>query len=135
VGASTGVYDQGRGESDDTLAVIAWGHGRWPDAALVLAGFSFGGMVALSAAATAAPVLVITVAPAVGRAEFGTIARPLCPWLIVQGDADEIVDCHLVQQWAARFDPPPQWRVLPGAGHFFHGRLHELKTAVQEGVA
>ena len=64
------------------------------------------------------------------RAEFGSIARPDCPWLIVQGEADEIVKCSEVQAFAARFQPPPQLVVLPGAVHFFHGRLPDLRDAV-----
>lgn len=129
VGASAGSYDEGRGETQDTLAVVAAGRARWPDAALTLAGFSFGGMVSLCAAAAAAPARLISVAPAVTRAEFASIARPPCPWLIVQGDADEIIDCREVQAFAARFEPPPQLVILPGVGHFFHGRLTELRDA------
>ena len=92
VGASAGSYDEGRGEIQDTLAVVAFGRARWPDAALTLAGFSFGAVVSLMAAAAAAPSRLISVAPAVGGYGAGSIARPACPWLIVQGDADEVVE-------------------------------------------
>jgi alpha/beta superfamily hydrolase len=132
VGASAGSYDEGRGETQDLLAVIAAARARWPGAALTLAGFSFGGMVSLLAAAAAAPERLISVAPAVGRAEFASLARPPCPWLIVQGDADEIVKCSEVQAFAARFQPPPQLVVLAGVGHFFHGHLPELRDAAFE---
>src|SRR5439155_960318 len=53
VGTSAGSYDEGRGETADALAVIAYGRRRWPQAALWLAGFSFGGAVAVGAAAGA----------------------------------------------------------------------------------
>jgi uncharacterized protein len=129
VGNSAGSYDEGRGETLDALAVVAAGRVRWPRAPLTLAGFSFGGMVSLLAAAAAAPARLISIAPAVTRAEFVSMARPDCPWLIVQGGADEIVECAEVQAFAARFQPPPQLVVLPGAGHFFHGRLSELRDA------
>jgi alpha/beta superfamily hydrolase len=49
VGASAGHYDEGRGETQDALAVIAWGRARWPASPLILAGFSFGAMIALRA--------------------------------------------------------------------------------------
>jgi len=130
VGASAGSYDEGRGEIEDALAVVAAGRRRWPEAALTLAGFSFGGMVSLLAAQTAAPARLISVAPAVTRAEFASIARPAARWLIIQGEADEIISCSEVQAFAARFQPPPQLVVLAGAGHFFHGRLPELRDAV-----
>jgi alpha/beta superfamily hydrolase len=130
VGLSEGQYDQGRGETADALAVIAWGRARWPQVPLTLAGFSFGSMVALMAAPTARPVRMITVAPAVSNASYAAIEQPRCPWLIVQGEADEVVDYHAVVEFAARFSPPPVLRLLPGVDHFFNGHLPQLLEAV-----
>jgi uncharacterized protein len=53
-----------------------------------------------------------------------------CPWLIVQGDADEVIDAEAVRSWAARVSPPPELLLMKGASHFFHGRLHELRGEV-----
>jgi alpha/beta superfamily hydrolase len=130
VGASAGVYDEGRGETQDALAVIAYGRRRWPQAALWLAGFSFGGAVALQAAATAAPQRLVLIAPGITTIDVTRAPPPQCPWLIVQGDADEVVPADRVLGWAATVKPAPQIRVLPGAGHFFHGRILELRDAV-----
>ena len=130
VGASAGGYDNGRGEIEDALAVIAFGVERWSGSALALAGFSFGAMVALRAAARASAARLVCVAPPVSRTEFAGVERPACPWLIVQGDADEIVDHRQVAAYAARFTPPPELCILPGVDHFFHGRLRELHDAV-----
>jgi uncharacterized protein len=130
VGASAGSYDEGRGELDDALAAIAWGRKRWPDTGLTLAGFSFGAMVALGAAERSTPSRLITVAPAVARAQFAEVVNPSCPWLIVQGDADQLVDIRDVRAFAARFDPAPRLVVMPGGEHFFHGRLTELRDQV-----
>jgi len=58
------------------------------------------------------------------------LQRPKCPWLIVQGDADDVVDAKEVSQWAASFDPPPMLHIVAGGGHFFHGRLNDLQEAV-----
>ena len=127
VGASSGSYDEGRGEIQDALAVVAAGRARWPGAVLMLGGFSFGAMVSLVAAAAAAPAWLISVAPAVTRTAFASIVRPACPWLIIQGEADEIIACAEVQAFAARFQPPPQLVLMPGATHFFHRRLPELR--------
>ncbi|MFO1401114.1 MAG: alpha/beta fold hydrolase [Steroidobacteraceae bacterium] len=134
VGRSTGAYDDGRGETDDALAVIAWGRQRWPGAALALAGFSFGAAVALRAALAAQPAQLITVAPAVTRLG-ASLPRPACPWLLVIGDADDLVDCAAVRAWAGQFQPPPALRIFAGGDHFFHGRLQELRTAVGEHLA
>lgn len=130
VGASAGEYDEGRGETDDALAVVARGRELWPGAALWLAGFSFGAYVALRAAPRAAAARLVTVAPPVGRWDFAAVDPPACPWLIVQGDRDELVDAAVVQAWATQQPRPPQFALIPGAEHFFHGRLHELRDVV-----
>lgn len=136
VGASSGSYDEGRGEIDDALAAVAEGRQRWPDAALWLAGFSFGGIVALRASLRAeagAVARLVTVAPALGRAftDPADITLPSCPWLVVQGDADDVIDGALVIDWARRIAPAARLALMPGAGHFFHGRLTELQQQVQ----
>jgi uncharacterized protein len=130
VGSSVGQYDEGRGETLDALAIIAWGRNRWPEAPLTLAGFSFGAMVALLAAPEARPARLITVAPAVANLHYAQVQQPACPWLIVQGEADEVVDYRAVSAFAAHFSPPPLLRLLPGVDHFFNGRLPELRQVV-----
>jgi alpha/beta superfamily hydrolase len=132
VGASEGRYDEGRGETEDALAVIAYGRQRWPGAALWLAGFSFGGAVAVRAAAQGGPRRLIAVAPGVSILPVTDAAPPGCPWLIVQGDADEVVPPEAVRAWAQRLSPAPVLKILPGTGHFFHGRLNELREVVLE---
>jgi alpha/beta superfamily hydrolase len=130
VGASEGAYDDGRGETLDTLAVIRWAQERWPAAKLWLAGFSFGGAIALKAAAQIQPERIVTVAPAIQRVDISRIPLPSYPWLLVQGDQDELVNAQEVQAWASTLDPPPQIALLPGVDHFFHGRLNELRDVV-----
>ena len=130
VGASAGTHDDGRGEVGDALAVIAAGRERWPHAALWLGGFSFGGVVALRAAATARPASLVTVAPGITKSDVSDVPRPDCPWLIVQGDADDVVPERVVSAWALALAPPPELLVMPGAGHYFHGRINELRDAI-----
>ena len=130
VGTSSGSYDDGRGETQDALAVIAYGRRRWPGAALWLGGFSFGGAVAVWAAGAAAPTRLVAVAPGITKVGVTGAAPPACPWLIVQGDADEVVPPDLVLAWARTLTPAPQITVLAGAGHFFHGRINDLREAV-----
>ena len=127
VGASAGAYGDGIGEVDDALAAIAWARDRWGCDTLWLAGFSFGAAVSLEAARTARPAALVSVAPPVGRIIVGRVERPACPWLIVHGEQDELVEADAVRAWVAAFESPPQLAMLEGATHFFHGRLGELR--------
>ena len=130
VGESAGSYDEGRGETEDALAVIAFGRARWPQAALWLGGFSFGGAVAVLAAASARPARVVLVAPGVTKIDVTQAPPPACPWLIVQGDQDEVVPADFVLGWARGLEPAPQVELMHGAGHFFQGRFNELRDLI-----
>jgi len=134
VGASAGEYDQGVGETTDADAVATWGARRWPGRDLVIAGFSFGAYVALRLAQQRVPRHLITVAPALEPFDAFGMAVTRCPWLVVQGDADDVVDPATVIDWVNGLDPKPRLVVLPGVGHFFHGRLRELRDAVVDAI-
>lgn len=134
VGASAGSYDDGNGETDDLHAVVDWVRRERPGDALWLAGFSFGSYVALRAAASLAPQQLIQIAPPVGRWAFEAITLPDCPWLIVQGEADEVVDPAAVFAWAANLPKNAQLVRMPDTSHFFHRRLMDLRGAVKHGV-
>ena len=131
VGASAGVHDDGRGETEDLVAVAGQLRRRFPGADLWLAGFSFGAWVSLRAAARLRPARLVTVAPPVGRWDFADIAAPACPWLLLQGTADELLDATEVETWARALSPEAQITLLPEASHFFHGRLHEVRDLVE----
>lgn len=135
VGKSDGVYDGGVGETADAAAVAASGALRWPGLPLVIAGFSFGAYVGLRLAQELRPRRLITIAPPVVRFDFTGLKAPTCPWLVVQGDADDVVDPRNVIDWVGGLDPRPDLVVMPGVGHFFHGRLLELRETVRAAVA
>jgi alpha/beta superfamily hydrolase len=135
VGASTGRFANGIGETEDVQAVIEWVRAQAPQAPLWLAGFSFGAYVALRAAASSNPDGLITVAPAVHLYDFSAVALPRCPWLLIQGEADEVVPVESVRQWLAGIQVAPEAHFLPGVGHFFHQRLADLQAVVRGFVA
>ena len=130
VGASAGSFDDGRGETDDAQAVADWAAERWPGSRLIVAGFSFGAFVAFQLASRRPVERLITVAPPVRRFNFAEHPRPAVPWVVIQGDRDELVDVGAVLDWARQAMPPPTVVVLGGAEHFFHGRLNDLRAAV-----
>lgn len=129
VGASAGSYADGVGERDDALAVVAWCRERWPGRPLYLGGFSFGAAVAIAVASRAAPAGLVSVAPPVDRLPAELVA-PACPWVLVHGDADDVVPAAPVLEWARKLAAPPRIVLLPGVGHFFHGRLQALTDVV-----
>jgi len=130
VGASAGVHDEGRGELDDVLRIADWARARWPSVPLWLGGFSFGAWMALRAQGLLEPQLLVTVAPPVGRWSFDEVRAPRCPWLVVQGSRDELVDAEAVRRYAHELVPQVDFVEITDADHFFHGRLHELRDEV-----
>lgn len=134
VGASDGVFANAIGETEDALAVIAWLRQQCPDLPVWLAGFSFGAYVALRAARAAQVAGLVTVAPAVHLYDVSGIEPPTCPWLLIQGEADEVVPVDAVRSWVGGLARPPETRFLPGVGHFFHQRLADLQEAMRHFV-
>jgi hypothetical protein len=135
VGQSEGRFDDGDGELDDLRAVAAWAREQHPGKALWLAGFSFGAYVSLRLAVELGVAALISIAPPVGRSwDFSAIAVPTMPWLVIQGDADEIVDPQAVYAWIASLPRQPQLLRMPDTSHFFHRKLMDLRGAVKHGV-
>jgi alpha/beta superfamily hydrolase len=134
VGASEGSFDDGYGETDDLFAVVEWVRRTRPDDELWLGGFSFGAYVATRAALNLKLGQLICIAPPVDRYEFGNLPRPDCPWLIVQGDEDDVVPVEAVREFADRIEPAPDLVVMHQAGHFFHRRLMDLRGLLKNGV-
>lgn len=134
VGESQGAYSDGIGETEDLLAVHSWLHQQWPHLPLWLAGFSFGSFVAARGAeilnANGAPVNhLLLVAPPVHHYPFADIETTGCPVTVVQGEDDEVVPADQVFQWTASTPLQPDVIRFPECGHFFHGRLVDLKEA------
>jgi alpha/beta superfamily hydrolase len=138
VGRSEGAFDSGNGESDDLAAVVAWARKVRPGAALWLAGFSFGSYVTLRNASHLGADALISVAPPVaGRGwDFAQIELPTGHWLVVMGDADEIVDPQAVYDWVDSLpeDVRPQLVRMEDTSHFFHRRLMDLRGVIKNGV-
>ena len=130
VGASQGVWDDGHGEIDDALAVIA--AQRAVGQPLLLAGFSFGAYVASQAAARlpddAKPQRLVLVGPSTQKQQMPAVPADT---IVIHGETDEVVPLAATLDWARPQALPVI--VFPGVGHFFHGQLALLKnTLVQQ---
>lgn len=127
---SDGQFDDGIGELDDALAAVAWMRDAQPGKPLWLAGFSFGAAISVRAALETDASGLVSVAPAVSRFAAGLTRQPQCPWLVVQGDEDELVDIDETIDWFNSLEPGPELLIMEGAEHFFHGRLVDLRESV-----
>ena len=135
VGASEGAFDNGDGESEDLRAVFEWVRAQRPDAEVWLAGFSFGSYVAYRMAAELKPGMLVMIAPPANRGYgFDEVTPFDGPWLVVQGDADEVVNPADVYAWVDGLKQPPELVRIPDTSHFFHRRLMDLRGAVKNGI-
>lgn len=136
VGASAGVYDEGRGELDDMLSVIAQSQAQAPGSesmGLALAGFSFGAYVTSHAAAQLATTgrleKLVLVGTAASRFQVAPVQAALHDkTLVVHGEVDDTVPLASVMDWARPQSLPVT--VIPGVEHFFHGQLPLLRSLV-----
>ena len=129
-----GVRRRVSGETADAAAVASYGALRWPGRRLVLAGFSFGAFVALRLAQQRDVSRLITVAPPVDRFDFSALRPPGCPWLIVQGDADDVVDPQRVFAWVEALESAPRLVVMPGSGALLPRPTARLRDAVIDAI-
>ena len=127
VGASEGAFTGGDGEEQDMVDVVNYAQEQFgAELPLILAGFSFGGYVAARTAQRVSPRHLVLAAPAVGR-----FAMPPVPphTLVVHGEQDDVVPLSDALAWARPQHLPVT--VLPGAEHYFHGRLTQLRDLVK----
>jgi uncharacterized protein len=133
VGKSAGAHDHGIAETEDLLSVVSWAQSRWGILPLALGGFSFGAFVQTRVAKRLAEgvtpvrrmVLVGTAAGQVTGARSYVTEPVPADTLVIHGEQDETVALVNVLDWARPQDLPVV--VVPGADHFFHGKLHIIR--------
>jgi hypothetical protein len=130
VGGSQGVYDEGRGEAADMLAIVAQ---VAPAGPLALAGFSFGAFVTSHVAQALQAQRPVDKLVLVGTAASRFDVAPVAPelherTLVIHGEQDDTVALASVMDWARPQTLPVT--VIPGVEHFFHGQLPLLKSLV-----
>ena len=134
-GASEGSHDMGTGEVDDAFAAARWLRARHPDLPITLFGFSFGGFVAASLGGRLEAQgekleRVFMIAPAVMRLRDEDALPHNCPLTVIQPETDEVIDPQLVYNWSNDLSRPHELLKVAECGHFFHGKLPELKEFV-----
>jgi hypothetical protein len=133
VGHSTGTYDEGRGEMDDTRYALEFLSRRYPGVPAIIAGFSFGSYVGLRVGAIDDRVHAM-IGLGVPARMFGeeTLQDSYKPKLFIHGTQDELAPYELMQQWFELVPAPKQLVTIEGADHFFQGRLEEVQAIIAE---
>lgn len=127
VGESAGAFDEGIGETEDAAAALTWARAQvGAEVPLIAAGFSFGCFVQTRLLPRSRPEQLVLIGPAVSRFEIPEVPKDS---VVIHGEEDDVVPLAEVMNWARPQGLPVT--VFPGTGHFFHGRLTELKAVVK----
>lgn len=138
-GNSAGVHDMESGEVDDAEAMLDWLRQQHPDVPIYLFGFSFGGFVAASLTGRlqqrgVSVEHLCMAAPSVTRLYTPFVPNAGGQVTIIQPEEDEIVEPEVVYQWAQELGLNYRLFRVPHCGHFFHGKLVELKQIILQHV-
>lgn len=132
VGRSQGTFSRGEGEMSDAAAALDWLQANNQDSPQCwIAGFSFGAWIGMQLLMRRPEITgFISVAPPANMYDFSFLAPCPASGLIVQGDKDEIVPADSVQKLIDKLRQQKgvtiSHEIVPGANHFFNGRMDEL---------
>ena len=134
VGASEGAHDHAVGEVDDLLEVVEWAQEHYPEAKVLLAGFSFGSSVAAQASHFIGVDLahLVLVAPPVERYPYDRSGLFSAPVVVVVAEQDELVDVAGLLSWAGELGGTVSVLRYEKASHFFHGFLADMKRDLSD---
>jgi alpha/beta superfamily hydrolase len=145
VGQSQGQHDNGNGEQEDLWAAWRWAEQQYGDQVgpqRWMGGFSFGAVMVthvyaqwrarrqtpgLLDAACQVSLLVGLAAERFAPSPIDDTAR------LIHGEQDEVVSLASVMRFAQSHRQPVA--VMPGAGHFFHGALPDLRKMIDHALA
>lgn len=138
VGRSMGKYDEGVGEMTDAATALDWLQQHNPlSSNHLIAGFSFGAWIAMQLIMRRPEITnYIAVSPPVEKYDFSFLSPCPIPGLILQGDMDSVVREEAVHQMAQKLSKQKvvasQYRMIPGADHFFREKIDELNNEVDD---
>jgi alpha/beta superfamily hydrolase len=141
VGRSQGSFDRGEGELSDAASALDWLQTYNPNAgACWIGGFSFGAWIGMQLLMRRPEIDgFIAVAPPANMFDFSFLAPCPSSGLIIQGDQDQLVPLDATQKLVTKLshqrDIRIDYRIVPGADHFFQGKMDELGQHVEGYVA
>ena len=123
VGASEGGHDNADGEVADLGAVVEWLQQQVSGTRLLIAGYSFGSVVAAAGSYALNAEHLVLLAPPVERYTFAPQGCFGCPAIVVLGEEDELVGLHYAKSWAEQLSSTVEIITVEEANHFFPGQL------------
>ena len=136
VGQSTGEHDEGRGELEDVRAGLQYLAETFPGRPITLCGFSFGARVGLEVGTLDERVVnLISIGTPIDKYDFSFLAACRKPLLFVHGDRDEFGNVARLQKLVDKIEQQNanvELHIIKNAGHFFEGRLDELKRVITD---
>lgn len=131
VGQSAGTYGDTDGEVADMEAVLQWALAAGAPKTIWFAGFSFGSYIAARVAVSHPPDHVISLAPPCHYLDFDALSID-CPWTVILPTADEVVPPSEMRAFVERHPADIDVVTFEGCSHFFHGRLVDLRQAIEQ---
>ena len=138
VGRSQGIFDRGEGELSDAASALDWLQTHNKNAsACWIAGFSFGAWIGMQLLMRRPEISgFVSVAPPANTFDFTFLAPCPSSGLIIQGDKDDVVPQASVAKFVEKLNSQRNleidYRIVAGANHFFHDRMKELNTHLDD---
>jgi uncharacterized protein len=138
VGKSQGKYDEGIGELTDAATALDWLQTQNPDASTCwISGFSFGAWIALQLLMRRPEIEgFVAVSPPANLYDFSFLSPCPAAGLITQGDKDDVVSEEAVSKLASRLSAQQgsqmEYKIVPGADHYYRGIEEQLGNVVNE---
>jgi alpha/beta superfamily hydrolase len=136
VGRSQGSFDHGMGELSDAASALDWAQAINPETrSCWIAGFSFGAWIGMQLLMRRPEIEgFISIAPPANLYDFSFLAPCPSSGLIIHGDKDAVVPhkdvTTLVEKLKTQKGIIIEQKVVPGANHFFDGKIDVLMTEV-----
>jgi alpha/beta superfamily hydrolase len=135
-GLSQGVHD-GTAESDDVQAALAWLESEF-QLPIIVAGFSFGAVMALKACCATDLTVDIRALALLGlpttipdrELPYKSLSNCTLPKLFLSGDNDQFASPADLTHVAESAHKPNQLTLIPGADHFFTGHIEPMQQAL-----
>jgi hypothetical protein len=136
VGRSQGVFDHGAGELSDAASALDWAQAMSPEAkSCWVAGVSFGAWIGMQLLMRRPEIEgFISVAAMANRYDFSFLAPCPSSGIFVHGDQDRVSPAKesiaAIDKVKVQKGIKIEHQTIPGANHFFEGKMDELMTAV-----